>query len=149
MRHRPDEGTHHHIVRQHSPKVQISRSESKTLRRNLKSGTAGLRNALDAAGRAGCRRADRQLSHDSKPSTRTLHLLAAGGDLGGSAPMNVAAEVDELVALAQSLALSAITVEAAVIRAGGSAEEASRVRACVWLAVWGLDPLMMRSAGGL
>ena len=53
----------------------------------------------------------------------------AGGALSGSAGVEVAAEVDELVALAQFLALGAAAVEAAVIRAGGSAEEASRVRA--------------------
>ena len=57
-----------------------------------------------------------------------LYWLAAGGDLSGNAAMNVAEEVDELVALAQSLSLNALLVEAAVVRAGGSTEEACQVR---------------------
>lgn len=60
--------------------------------------------------------------------------MAAGGDLSGTAAMNVAEEVDELVALAQSLSLSTLVVEAAVVRAGGSTEEACQARAPGW---WG------------
>ena len=44
-----------------------------------------------------------------------------------NATMDVKTEVDELVALAMSLSVSAYTVEAAVIRAGGNTEMACQV----------------------